>query len=1076
MRPSILRRFRIRSVRARLLFLACFGLVVAACGGGGSSGGPVGPDRACRGSVEKGFAGVASIGVNEGQGGGGGDGVGDGGGDGGIGVGGALGQFRNVKVTAIDPRTDAVIAEGETDAEFGMATVRLCENYAGPLELVFEGQTGAEYFDEAVGAYVPLPVGRQIRVRTTDVTRSYIGATPYTEAAVQLDKAQLAGASQGTLEPKAVEKSIADANEQVAKILADQLPGIYRATGVSDRFDITGLPIALNDQNANTPGTLVDSNRGRYGAANAGLSKLAGTFLPNDPTPSLTIASQLALDLADGKLDLVGADGCSVGGKACEGDFGTPLAYSYETLWRAKTVATGLTTSSAGDASLSAKAAPIAEYSSSLQKVYTAAECRRFNGDACNAFITRTDAGQIVRLDHRGELKVERSISAGFAPDINWLVDIVERGTIAGTYVEAKVGNRGEIVAVRQDRAGLIYLPPIKLYEVNGREASRAQATEALQASIRSFGRVEIPMVEGRVLNVTLAPTDRTVASGGKPDFLVTRSDGVIESIGIDAAGRVNRRVLPFNLPAINVVFDKFNPPALDAAYGPAGTDIGVRPWFGPRRLFVLSRRGQVRVLLEDNGGANGVQLAIAGRVVQLAAESKTGVYALNSDGQVFWLNADQAGRALHTVVPIAIPERICWIARHEAVACDTGTVFSWEELNSDLFFRAPDVAATATPDLTYVPTDVGTAQPVDLGASATRIWRLNSVQEFAVKSRRTGSIDTRGIRYLAVNGSAPIDPDAVAAGARNLQTSRCQIADSAGPVPYIEGWQLRRALKASFIVRGQTPLSILSSGAAFEAAPGRFPAGPSDLFRMVLDGDRWNGAALRAPQQPQEQCQGLTNDSRNTNLREPDSLAGQGFSLSRYQQRSWVQALQANGTGAPTREVPSVTMAGTLGERGAEFFIDLDTLSMDAEGLSETRNPDNPIFILSDNDKLVLDSTLLAWQYSYYSTGNDPLQNAFDEPSGAFDNRFTCADPGACAFVKFIPMAVFGDPYAFRLCFSQNLRTGFSAVGRLTCTTHDFDGSLRGGTGLESWEYPSPNRSIRNLIDFQHLYDGVEP
>jgi len=54
-----------------------------------------------------------------------------------------------------------------------------------------------------------------------------------------------------------------------------------------------------------------------------------------------------------------------------------------------------------------------------------------------------------------------------------------------------------------------------------------------------------------------------------------------------------------------------------------------------------------------------------------------------------------------------------------------------------------------------------------------------------------------------------------------------------------------------------------------------------------------------------------------------------------------------------------------------------------------------------------------------------------------------------------------------------QNARTDYHSIGRLTCTTHDFSGNLIGGTGVETWQYPKPNDGIRNLTDFQHLYDG---
>lgn len=1063
-------------------------LVLAACGGGGGAD-PVivADDGDCKRLIEKGFnsdRAVGADGVQEGQGGDGSGGGGDGGAGEGIGAGGALGQFRNVKVIARNPTDGSVIAEGETDTEMGMATVRLC-SYAGPLELEFRGQPGAEYYDEAKKAFVPFPADQAIRVRTPDVTRSFIGATPYTEAAVRLDQSQLVNkaasaslARDGSpaIRTKAVvAKSISEANDRVASILADQLPGIYRASGDNDRFDITGLPIALNDQNASVGSTLPDTNRGRYSAANAALSELAGTFLPEDPTPSITIAEQLARDLGDGKLDLVDVDGCSVdGAPGCEGEAGRPLAYSYETLWRAKTIATGLTTEQAGDESLRAKAAPVAEFSSTLQKVYKTQGCQ----PECEAFITRTDAGQIVRLNHRGELRVVRSISAGFGPSINWLIESEIAGQLDGTFVEVKVGSRGEVVALLQNRRGLLYLPPISLYEVTGLEGNAAQARDALRQSVSSFAPVQIDFEPGRVMNFTIAPRDRELAQGNLPDLLVTRSDGRIEAIGIDANRRVQRREQPFPLPAVNVVYDKLIPPGFDPAYGPAGTSLGTRPWFGPRRIYGLTRRGQVRVLLEGNAGANGVELAVPGRVVQLAAESRVGVYALNSDGGVYWINADQAGHDLHTVFAVTIPEKVCWIARQEAVACGTGTVYRWEEVLDELFFRQPDAPANSPQDLTYGLKSIGSGQAVDLGASATPIWRLNSVQEFTVKSRRTGSIDTRGIRYLAVTGADAIDPEALTRGARNLQISRCRFPGLTSPSPYLNGWQVRRAFKSAQIGLGQSPLRIRSSGSEVSVPSGRAAPGPTDVYSFVIGGNPWSGPGLLAPgQSPDENaCDASGNQAREINIREPGPLSNEGFSLTPFEQRSVVQAVTDAGAPVQAREIPVVALSGTLGEKGDEFFIDLDRVAVTGEGNTFERSPDNTILVLNNNDRYPLDRTLRAWARSYYVPADepkpDPLADVFDPPPG-FDPNAPCRDAGACTFIKLIPQAVFGDPYSFRLCYSQNARTNYHSIGRLTCTTHDFSGNLIGGTGLETWVYPKPNDGIRNLIDFQHLYDG---
>src|SRR5690606_3827046 len=237
---------------------------------------------------------------------------------------GALGQFRHT-VFIVRDRNLQEIARTVTDAT-GMVNIRLPGGCIGPLEVEYQGGPTAQYFDESTGRFEPFPDGYRLRARYPSLPPRF-GVTPYTEAAVRLMEAT-AGRVSTVLDPD----EIRAANDRIAEILTDQVPGAYRSAndGSFAPIDITIAPVTLNDQNARLAGTLGDDPSGRYGAVVAGLAVASGTFgatgtggalaAPSAPggsaptvkqtqglPPALRAMLQLADDLSDGNLDLQGA-------------------------------------------------------------------------------------------------------------------------------------------------------------------------------------------------------------------------------------------------------------------------------------------------------------------------------------------------------------------------------------------------------------------------------------------------------------------------------------------------------------------------------------------------------------------------------------------------------------------------------------------------------------------------------------------------------------------------------------------------------------------------------------------------
>ena len=461
-----------------------------------------------------------------------GDGAGGGAGDSGGDGSGSLGQFRNT-VVVVKNKDLEEIGRAVTDPTLGMINIRLggCKE---PIEVEYRGGQGATYFDEATGKSEPFPDGYRLRARFPELPKHF-GVTPYTEAAVRLNETESAGAT--SLDAAA----IARANNRIAEILTDQVPAHLRTPG-TDGFgliDIIQQPVVLNESNARTRGTLTDSASGRYGAIIAGFGLASGTFvggqgaggslsLPvggsmsgkanTEPLgPALRAMLQLVEDLADGKLDLQGPEGLPVLGA------GEPSAYTYETLWRAKTIAAGITSKAAGASELigSSERAKVAEYVFSVASVYRTERCL---GDGCELYEARSTGGQTVRLYADGRLSLQRGMSAAFGQDRRYFSaqttprekDVVVRDPMTGEvlrFVDVKVGSRGEIIALQQDRRALVYIDPLSLYTVQGDEVPDDPGNVArLEAKLTvSLRHIELGNgTASRVVSFTPSPAERS--------------------------------------------------------------------------------------------------------------------------------------------------------------------------------------------------------------------------------------------------------------------------------------------------------------------------------------------------------------------------------------------------------------------------------------------------------------------------------------------------------------------------------------------------------------------------------------
>ena len=1031
-------------------------LAVAACGGGGGGGGDDSPEAAARLCPKQ----LASLqdGLIDLAGGSGGSSGGDGGsGDGA----GSLGQFQNTEVIMRD--ADLVeIGRTRTD-EAGKVTIKIPATCKGPFEVEYKGGNGATYFDEASGRQEPFPEGKQLRVRFPALPTRF-GVTPYTEAAVRLMESGADGITKATkkaMDPEAINS----ANRRISEVLTDQVAGTFR--GKEDSFgliDITSQPVLVNESNFKTPGTLTDTPEGRYGAILAGFVRGSNTFagggagdgtgngVPAASSPALRATDQLIEDLSDGQLDLQGSKGPVLAGAE------TP-AYTYETFWRAKTIAAGLASQDAGDITLrqSAEKSLLGEYRFSLLETYKTASCREPD---CPPYEVRSGGSETVRLYGDGLLTVDRGVSAAFGPNGNTYVarppsassfrreptegEVAVLDPATGVnvkFVDVKVGTRGQTLALQQDRKAVVHVRPIQPYVVTGNEESNQsfEYYQALLAPSLQVSKQQILLTGNdnlRVVSFTASPAreDRTYPGSRVPDFIYVLTDGTLW--GVSLSDPTNPFSMPQPEPLQSVVYDQFVTPGFDPAYGRAPAGALQVPWTGPRRLFGLTRAGGVRTWLEGEA-APGVLLAIPGKVVLLAAESKTGVFALTGDGKVFWINADQAhvpgagppplGRKprlqdyarrfpLNHVQQVSgLDAPICWLARTEAIACKTGVAYRWKEETALLEYEEPDPSGGPLPirQSTFLP--VGSAIKAAPEAGVPPFWRISAVDEFYRASSLGKSINVSGLRYLKADGTSTTLEEV--RNLRNVVTD-LRFFERRGSVPagnyqFLEGKQLRKAFETLFNAR--TPINITRSSTN---PPGGFtlrqiiqPASDNQfLFRLVVN-------ESLDPKQP-------TAEFRAEFL--PSQAGVDSFRVTQMQ------------FGDPNT-------SGSSGVQGPSGV------------------PVNKRLTFKDTDVFRADATWEFWDVFYLNPVNGQAGSNV-------------------ARMRLIPGLVSGREYDFRLCFAIDGQTqplaGVNAgfrFSRKSCTLHANDGTFLGRmTGQAAYRefiQGAPVGTPTN-IDFGQIYE----
>lgn len=1024
--------------------------LASACGGG--SGAP--PNQIVSSSCAAQDNAIVSGLHGSGDGTGGGDGASDGSG--------AMGQFRNTLVI-VRNRNLEVIGQARTDDERGMITIRLggCKD---PVEIEFRGGDGATYFDEATGQSEAFPEGYRLRARYA-VLPEHAGVTPYTEAAVRLMESA-PGGPPNVLEPDAINS----ANRRISEVLTDLVPGAFRtkSDGVNyDLIDITQQPVVLNASNIGTPNTLTNTPAGQYGAIIAGFSIAAGTFvgegsggdgagslsLPASVVspkavstvglgPSLRAMVQLVEDLADGQLDLQGPAGPVFTGTE------TP-AYTYETFWRAKTIAAALLAKDTGDAALikTSADAVLAEIDTSLVSNYVTQTCREIG--CSSGYEARSIGGQTIRLYGDGRLTLRRSMSATFGKDRTYYsylrepVDVLvpdPAGSGNLRFVEVKVGTRGEVIALRQDRRGFVYIPPLELYIVRGDEDPdrRSENEVLLQSEVERLNPVRISLGRAsgaRVVNFAASPQNPEDSGNAIADFLYVLADGSLR--GARAGQPDQPVVLPQPAPLLSVVYDKFVPPSLDPRYGPAPAGSLNLPWTGPRRLFGLTQSGTVVVWLEG-AQASGVNLAIPGKVVLLAGESKTGVYALTGDGKVFWINADQShvldtGATIvqqssladyprryalnHVEQVTGLPEPVCWLARTDAIACGSGAVYRWSERVGRIEFGNANASRTLIPvGIRAEPAKVDGIPPM---------WRLSGADEFFFQSDYRQSAFIEGIRYLPIDG-VPTSPENLR-GERNIMntTTYFQAQDNqrAGNYQYITGRQLRNALATVFNAQnptlgsGMTRSSTKPQGSLLRYAVVPNPEPGTYEVTLVVDND----------QDPLHPPTGLT------------------------------VAFSATESAVNRLEVVRVRVG------------DPDTANGRGPNAPRTTQPRNGALSFPDKRTngedvaIKLNNTIKAWDLNYV--------NPVSSQGESFD----------LLRIKLMAISAL-SPYEFRLCFNyegQSVMATSIRLSRLGCSLHDnfgaFLGRIDGVSNYSTWRdgirFPPDNaQRIDFGFHFEHF------
>jgi len=338
------------SVRLRLPAALFAASLAAACGGGGGSG--VAPDNAAATSL--GTAPANASGTSNGAAGTGdpsdclptlaptasdayeranGGRYGDlpSGGSPGLTAeaGGFDGRLRNVDVylhVAAEPTR--AIGPVAPDARFGLVTFTLCDANR-PVRLTVRGRAdgSSRYHDLAVGEDRPLRAGEELNAVISRFDGRNVGVTLLTEAA-WLHVTDHGAAPLAWTDPAAVVRANALVRDEVNRHLTRGVMVNGVPTTGMQVDELTRLPWMIGSTDDTPPGTVPDTRNGLHGMVVAGLLRQATLFRGPESTgdadpvtadvsfrPARALSRQLARDLADGAIDLVGKDGATVLGE-----------------------------------------------------------------------------------------------------------------------------------------------------------------------------------------------------------------------------------------------------------------------------------------------------------------------------------------------------------------------------------------------------------------------------------------------------------------------------------------------------------------------------------------------------------------------------------------------------------------------------------------------------------------------------------------------------------------------------------------------------------------------------------------
>ncbi len=245
-----------------------------------------------------------------GGGGDGADGADGSAGAGADGVGASDGQLAGAIVEVWRPLDGGLklLGTAPVGALSGMITLR-AGSYAGPLWLVFKGQPGGTYFDEATGTLRSFGVGDELNLLlpSRSVRRNY-GATVLTDAAFR--RALALWSTPGASREQNIAAILTDARIEQVHVFIRNLINRYVPIGVL-LADITRMPQVLG---IGTPANSLPNNEnGAYALLLASFAVAAQNFsnqvaatrsgLTATTTPGRDFTRQLALDLTDGILD-----------------------------------------------------------------------------------------------------------------------------------------------------------------------------------------------------------------------------------------------------------------------------------------------------------------------------------------------------------------------------------------------------------------------------------------------------------------------------------------------------------------------------------------------------------------------------------------------------------------------------------------------------------------------------------------------------------------------------------------------------------------------------------------------------